>query len=145
MLGLTAEQIGTVILGLSMGLIAIMGGQKGKQVAQGRKESPSEMIEVAGAIVSDKAVDRMVAALEGFTASAKLLTTAIDKDVEAKARLTAAVIADAEAKAKLTTALNRNSDVSDDMREQIKDTENKIDRLREELFRSSVSHGGGAR
>ena len=124
MLGLTAEQIGTVILGLSMGLIAIMGGQKGKQVAQGRKESPSEMIEVAGAIVSDKAVDRMVQSLDAFTAAATLMTHAIDKDVEAKAKLTAALI--------------RNSDVSEDMRDEIRETASKIDRLREEIIR-----GGG--
>ena len=89
MLGLTAEQIGTVILGLSMGLIAIMGGQKGKQVAQGRKESPSEMIEVAGAIVSDKAVDRMVASMDALSASNTMLTSAINADVEAKKALTA--------------------------------------------------------
>ena len=49
-----------------------------------------------------------------------------------------------DAKAKLTTSLNRNSDVSDDMREQIRETEDKLDRLREELIRSS-SHGGGMR
>lgn len=138
MLGLTAEQIGTVILGISMGLIAIMGGQKGKQVAQGRKETPSEMIEVAGAIVSDKAVDRMVEALDGFTASAKLLTMAIDRDVEAKSKLTAAVIADAEAKGKLTMALNRNSDVSEDMRAEIRDTATHLDKLTVEFIRNSA-------
>lgn len=131
MLGLTAEQIGTVILGLSMGLIAIMGGQKGKQVAQGRKESPSEMIEVAGAIVSDKAVDRMVDALDGFTASAKLLTAAINADVEAKKALTAAMTENSR-------ALNRNSDVSEEMHDEIRDTASRIDRLREEIIRGGV-------
>lgn len=138
MLGLTAEQIGTVILGLSMGLIAIMGGQKGKQVAQGRKETPSEMIEVAGAIVSDKAVERMVQSMDALSASNTMLSHAINTDVEAKKALAAAM-------SENSRALNRNSDVSEDMREQIKDAESKIDRLREELFRSSVSHGGGAR
>ena len=129
MLGLTAEEIGTIILGISMGLITIMGGQKGRQIAQGKgPPSQADVVEVAGAIVSDRGVERMVAALDDFTAAAKLLTAAIDRDVDAKA--------------KLTTSLNRNSDVSDDMREQIRETEAKLDRLRDELIRSSSNSGG---
>ena len=112
-------------------VIGLMGGQKGKQIAQGKgPPSQTDVVEVAGAIVSDRGVERMVAALDDFTAAAKLLTAAIDRDVDAKA--------------KLTTSLNRNSDVSDDMREQIRETEAKLDRLREELIRSS-SNGGGMR
>ncbi len=131
MLGLTAEQIGTVILGLSLGIIGLMGGHRGKQIAQGKgPPSQADVVEVAGAIVSDKGVERMVAALDDFTAAAKMLTAAIDRDVDAKS--------------KLTVSLNRNSDVSDDMREQIRETEAKLDRLRDELIRSS-SHGGGMR
>ena len=128
MLGLTAEQIGTVILGLSLGIIGLMGGHRGKQIAQSKPSTPGDIVEVAGAIVSDKGVERMVAALDDFTAAAKMLTAAIDRDVDAKA--------------KLTTSLNRNSDVSDDMREQIRETEAKLDRLRDELIRSSSNSGG---
>lgn len=130
MLGLTAEQIGTVILGISMGLIAIMGGQKGKQVAQGRKETPSEMIEVAGAIVSDKAVDRMVASMDALSASNTLLTHAINADVEAKKALTAAMIDNSR-------ALNRNSDVSEEMHEEIRDVGGRMDNLKTELVRGT--------
>ena len=131
MLGLTAEQIGTVILGLSLGIIGLMGGQKGRQIAQGKgPPSQTDVVEVAGAIVSDRGVERMVAALDDFTAAAKLLTAAIDRDVDAKA--------------KLTVSLNRNSDVSVDMREQIRETEAKLDQLKTELIRSS-SYGGGMR
>ena len=130
MLGLTAEQIGTVILGLSLGIIGLMGGQKGRQIAQAKPSSPADIVEVAGAIVSDKGVERMVAALDDFTSAAKMLTAAIDRDVDAKA--------------KLTVSLNRNSDVSVDMREQIRETEAKLDQLKTELIRSS-SYGGGMR
>lgn len=130
MLGLTAEQIGTIILGISLGIIGLMGGQKGRQIAQAKPPSPADIVEVAGAIVSDKGVERMVSALDNFTAAAKLLTAAIDRDVEAKGKLTA--------------SLNRNSDVSEDMREQIRETETKLDRLRDEIIRSS-SHSGGMR
>ena len=79
MLGLTAEQIGTVILGLSLGIIGLMGGQKGKQIAQGKgPPAQTDVVEVAGAIVSDRGVERMVAALDDFTAAAKMLKTAIE-------------------------------------------------------------------
>ena len=58
--------------------------------------------------------------------------------------LTAAIDRDVDAKAKLTVSLNRNSDVSVDMREQIRETEAKLDQLKTELIRSS-SYGGGMR
>ena len=124
------------IIYLILGILSIFGiGQVRKQKTAA---APSEMIEVAGAIVSDKAVDRMVKSMDALSASNTMLTHAIDKDVEAKKALT-------QAMADNSRALNRNSDVSEDMHEQIKDAEAKMDRLREELFRSSVSHGGGAR
>lgn len=124
MMGLSAENIGTVILGLSLAIIALLGGQKGKQMAQGRPPQQNEMMEVAGAIVSDKAVVSMVTALDGFTASAKLLTLAIDKDVEAKG--------------KLTTALARNADAAEEVHDEIKDVAIRLDRLKDELIRSSA-------
>ena len=123
MLGWTSEQLGTVILAVSGAIIWLMGGQKGKQLAQG-KSQPGEMMEVAGAIVSDRAVERMVTALDGFTASAKLLTLAIDKDVEAKG--------------KLTTALARNADAAEEVHDEIKDVAVRLDRLKDELIRSSA-------
>lgn len=132
MLGLTAEEIGTIILGLSLGIIGLMGGQKGRQIAQGKgPPSQADVVEVAGAIVHPRDVEKLLKALEGVTAGAALLAVAIDKDVEAKS--------------KLTVALNRNSDVSEDMHQQIKDAENKMERLREELLWARASHGGGMR
>ena len=132
MLGLTAEQIGTVILGLSLGIIGLMGGHRGKQIAQGKgPPSQTDVVEVAGAIVHPRDVEKLLKALEGVTAGAALLAVAIDKDVEAKG--------------KLTVALNRNSDVSQEMKDQIRDAENKMDRLREEMLVARMSHGGGVR
>ena len=134
MLGLTAEQIGTVILGISLGLIGLMGGQKGRQIAQGKREPDrAETIEVAGAIVSDKAVERMIKSLDEFSAAATLLKAAIDRDVEAKGKLTAAMVENSR-------KLDRNSDVSEGMHEQVKDTGVRLDRLKEELIRNSSAH-----
>ena len=62
--------------------------------------------------------------LDGFTAAAVLLTAAIDRDVDAKS--------------KLTLSLNRNSEVSEDMRDEIKDTGTKLERLKDELIRAGV-------
>ena len=134
MLGLTAEQIGTVILGISLGLIGLMGGQKGRQIAQGKSDKTErDVVEVAGAIVSDKAVERMIKSLDEFSAAATLLKAAIDRDVEAKGKLTAAMIDNSR-------QLGRNSDVSEEMHEQVKDTGIRLDRLKEELIRNSSAH-----
>ena len=66
MLGLTAEEIGTIILGLSLGIIGLMGGQKGKQIAQGKgPPSQTDVVEVAGAIVHPRDVEKLLKALEG--------------------------------------------------------------------------------
>ena len=133
MLGLTAEQIGTVILGISLGLIGLMGGQKGRQIAQGKSDKTErDVVEVAGAIVSDKAVEHMIKSLDEFSAAATLLKAAIDRDVEAKGKLTAAMIDNSR-------QLGRNSDVSEEMHEQVKDTGIRLDRLKEELIRNSAN------
>lgn len=132
MLGLTAEEIGTIILGISMGLITIMGGQKGRQIAQGKgPPSQTDVMEVAGAIMPPRDVEKLLKALEGVTAGTALLAVAIDKDVEAKGKLTVALMENSR-------ALNRNSDVSEEMHDEIRDTASRIDRLREEIIRGGV-------
>ncbi|MFC3170244.1 hypothetical protein [Paracoccus fontiphilus] len=129
MLGLTAEQIGTVILGFSIALISLMGGQKGKQIAQGKTPQASDMVEVAGALVNSKDVERIVGSLDAFTAAAAMLKPAINRDVEAKTALTKAL-------SENSRGLNRNSDTADDMRDEIKDVRVAIERLKDELIRS---------
>ena len=130
MLGLTAEQIGTVILGISLGLIGLMGGQKGRQIAQGKREPDNATVEIAGAIVSDKAVDRMIKSLDEFSAAATLLKAAIDRDVEAKGKMTAALNEN-------SLKLDRNSNVSEEMHEEIRHVGDRIEHLKVELIRHS--------
>lgn len=132
MLGLTADQIGTIILGLSIGLISVMGGQKGRNLAQGKSGSPQDTIEVAGAIVSDKSVSRMVQSLDEFSSAATVLKAAIDRDVAAKTALTEALTVNSR-------ALHRNSETADDMLAGVRDTSNHLDRLRDELIRNHRS------
>lgn len=116
------------ILYLILGILSIFGiGQVRKQKTAA---APSEMIEVAGAIVSDKAVDRMVKSMDALSASNTMLTHAINTDVEAKKALT-------QAMAENSRALHRNSDVSEEMHEEIRDTGNRIDQLKTELVRGS--------
>lgn len=113
------------LLYLIVGLLGAFGlGQ-----ARKKKSQPQDtMLEVAGAIVSDKSVDRMVKSLDEFSAAATVLKAAIDKDVAAKAELT-------EALAINSRALGRNSDVSEEMHDELKDTATRLDRLRDELIR----------
>lgn len=82
MLGLTAEQIGTVILGLSLGIIGLMGGQKGKKIAKGQAPD-RDVIEVAGAIVSDKSVTEWVRSTDANTSALTVLARSIDRNTEA--------------------------------------------------------------
>lgn len=116
------------LLYLIVGLLGAFG------LGQARKKKPQpqgDMLEVAGAIVSDKSVERMVKSLDEFSAAATVLKAAIDRDVEAKGHLTAAMVENSR-------ALNRNSDVSEEMHEEIRETASRIDRLREEIIRGGV-------
>lgn len=116
------------ILYLIVGILGAFGfGQVRKQKSA---PAPADMIEVAGAIVSDRAVDRMVKSLDEFSAAATVLKAAIDRDVEAKGHLTAAM-------AENSRALNRNSDVSEEMHEEIRDVGNRMDQLKTELVRGT--------
>ena len=129
--GLRAEDISTILVGLSLFVAWLWGGSKGKQIAQGKTpQVPENVVEVAGAIVSDKAVERMVKSLDAFTAAAALMTHSIDKDVAAKGLLTGALTDNSR-------ALDRNSDVAEDMREEIRDAASRMEQLKTELIRSS--------
>lgn len=130
--GLRAEDISTILVGLSLFVAWLWGGSKGKQIAQGKTQSamPQDVVEVAGAIVSDKAVERMVKSLDAFTAAAALMTHSIDRDVAAKGLLTSALTENSR-------ALDRNSDVAEDMREEIRDAASRMEQLKTELIRSS--------
>lgn len=129
MLGLSAEDLGTVILAASLALIALLGGMKGKAMAQGtRSPRKEDVLEVAGAIVSDKAVDAMVKSLNATTDACSLLAHAISRDVDAKEKLTAAL-------ASHGTKLDRNSETAEDMRETIQSVDTRVERLKDELIR----------
>jgi len=117
------------ILLLIGGLLAHFGVGQVRR-AREKPQPQGDVLEVAGAIVSDKAVDRMVKSLDEFSAAATVLKAAIDRDVEAKGALTAAMIENSR-------ALNRNSDVSEEMHEEIRDTGNRIDQLKTELVRGT--------
>ncbi|WP_136652432.1 hypothetical protein [Paracoccus aeridis] len=106
------------ILLLIVGILSAFGiGQVRTRKTPAR---PDDVMEVAGAIVSDRAVERMVTALDGFTASAKLLTLAIDKDVDAKAKLTGALTG---------------------VCEEVKEMSDQLDRVRDEMIRSQSRRG----
>lgn len=116
-----SQDIGLVLVAL-IGLVGtIWGGRAGRDKLTKRtaplQQQDGDTVEIRGAIVSDRAVEKMVASFDALTA-------AVGRDVEAKTKLTA--------------ALARNSDVSEDMHEQIKDTGSKLERLKDEFIRAGI-------
>lgn len=124
---LNSQDLGLVLVALIGVIGSVFGGKAGRDKLTkpgGQPQGAGEMVEIRGAIVSDKAVDKMVAAFEA-------LTHAVDKDVEAKGKLTLALVESGR-------RLDRNSDVSEEMREEIKDTGQRMERLTMELIRAGV-------
>ena len=140
MLGLSAEEFGFVLSALAFALVSFLGGKAGKDALvkrNGPAAAPDGVMEVAGAIVSDKAVDRMVKSMDAFTSASVLLTAAIDKDVEAKAKLTAMV-------EKHGRHLGDNTAACEDMGRNIQRVDAHIGKLVTELYlQRELSDRGG--
>lgn len=134
---LESNDLGLVLIAL-IGLIgSIFTGSKVRDVT-GKKvpaAPPPEFAEVKGALISDKAAERVIQSSDAFTAAATMLKTAIDRDVEAKQALTKALNAN-------SASLDRNSDVSQDMRDEIRETGDVIGRLKDEMIRAQSMSGG---
>lgn len=133
---LESNDLGLVLIAL-IGLIgSIFTGSKVRDVT-GKKPAnlPKEFAEVKGALISDKAAERVIQSSDAFTAAATMLKTAIDRDVEAKQALTKALNEN-------SASLDRNSDVSQDMREEIRETGDVMGRLKDEMIRAQSMSGG---
>ncbi|MFC3628185.1 hypothetical protein ACFOM8_01860 [Paracoccus angustae] len=90
------------------GLLGFAGVQR---VRKGKPAAGEDVLEVAGAIVSSKDVERIVQSLDAFTAAAKLMTHSIDKDVDAKQSLTKALTLNSAASDRLVESKNDNLSV----------------------------------
>lgn len=124
---LNSQDLGLVLVALIGVIGSVFGTKAGRDKLTkqgGQPQNAGEMVEIRGAIVSDKAVDKMVAAFEA-------LTHAVDKDVEAKGKLTVALNESGR-------RLDRNSDVSEEMRDDIREAASKLERLKDELIRAGV-------
>lgn len=139
MLGLSAEEFGFVLVSLAFALTSFLGGKAGKDALVKRQApapAPDGVLEVAGSIVSDRAVDRMVKSLDAFTSASVLLATAIDKDVEAKAKLTAMV-------EKHGRLLEENTAACEDMGRHIQKVDGHISKLATEMYLQRELSGRG--
>lgn len=130
---LESNDLGLVLIAL-IGLIgSIFTGSKVKDVTSKKPDkeapNPQEFMEVKGALISDKAAERVIQSADAFTAAATMLKIAIDRDVEAKQALTKALNAN-------SASMDRNSEVSQDMRENIRETGDVIGRLKDEMIRA---------
>lgn len=111
---LESPDLSAVLIAFFAMLGTVMGGGTITQLL-GRKKAaqdkPAEFAEVKGAIISDKAVERIVQSFDGVTAAATMLKTAIDRDVEAKQALTKALTASAAMAERAMEAGGGNLDV----------------------------------
>lgn len=92
----------------------ILGGGTVTQMLNRKKNPanpPPEFAEVKGAIISDKAVDRIVQSFDGVTAAATMLKSAIDRDVQAKELLTKALHSAAQSGERMVESGEANRDI----------------------------------
>lgn len=122
------EHITTLYQGIFafVGGLLIWSGSVFARRANRKAPQGESVMEVAGAIVSDKAVEKMVASMDALCASNTALTHTVNADVKAKAELTQVLT-------RVVTALDRNTDGADDMLDGIKDAAGKLDRMATEL------------
>ena len=130
MLGLSAEDIGKILLAVSLLITGRLAHQKGKEIVSRSPETQGETMELRGAVISDRAADRLVMAMDAYTASSTMLKASIDRDVEAKQAMTKALSTN-------SLSLDRNSDTADDLKGEIRDVRNSIERLKDEMIRRS--------
>ena len=73
MFGLDSDQFGFVIYAFGLALVGWLGGSKGKEFLKGgsHKEPKDNVVEVAGAIVSDKKVNELIEAVHVLVVAVK--------------------------------------------------------------------------
>lgn len=92
MLGLTAEQLGTVLLAVSLLITGRLAQQKGKEiVAKAPPADGGNTVELRGAVISDKAAVTLAQSMDALAASNTMLTHATNLDTDAKTALTKAL------------------------------------------------------
>lgn len=111
---LESPNVSAVLIAFFTMLGAVLGSGTLAQLF-GRKKSPApptaEYAEVKGALISDKAADRVVQSSDAFTAAAMMLKGAIERDVQAKEALTKALYAAAAAGERMVESGESNRDV----------------------------------
>lgn len=128
---LESSDLGLVLVAAIGAMVTLLTGGKVREATSKKPDAspPSEFAEVKGALISDKAAERVIQSADAFTAAATMLKIAIDRDVEAKQALTKALNAN-------SASMDRNSEVSQDMREDVRETGDVIGRLKDEMIRA---------
>lgn len=115
MFGMTGEQFGFFLIAFSTAITALMAGNKAKQMTKAQTASPqTEKLEIAGAVIDP--------------ASAKMLADAFRTNTDAVTALNSNMVEHRK-------ALDRNSEVCEDMRSDIREAANKMERLKDEMIR----------
>ncbi|RHZ91161.1 hypothetical protein D1114_21050 [Cereibacter sphaeroides] len=114
MLGLGAEEIATVIVGIATALTVLLGGRKAKQARQ-RVETSDDMVEVAGALINGD--------------DARALSKEFRANIEEKVLLRGEIV-------KLRRAVDANTEACEDVRKAAGEVTDQMKELWVEMVRS---------
>lgn len=141
---LESNDLGAVLIALIGAMVTLLSGGKIREWVSPSKPQPApDMAEIRGALISDKAADRVVQSADAFTAAATMMKTSIDRDVEAKQALTKALMAAIDANAGNLDVIRANTAAANAVAEQAHDLRDVIGDLAKELEIQSRLKGRG--
>lgn len=143
---LESPDLSGVLIAFFAMLGTVMGGGTITQLLGRKKaqpEKPAEFAEIKGALISDKAAERVVQSSDAFTAAATMMKTSIDRDVEAKQALTKALLAMIDANAGNLDVIRANTAAANAVAEQAHELRDVIGDLAKELEIQSRLKGRG--
>ena len=143
---LESPDLSAVLIAFFAMLGTVMGGGTITQLLGRKKaatEKPAEFAEIRGALISDKAAERVVQSSDAFTAAATMMKISIDRDVEAKQALTKALLAMIDANAGNLDVIRANTAAANAVAERAHDLRDVIEDLAKELEIQSRLKGRG--
>ena len=143
---LESPDLSAVLIAFFAMLGTVMGGGTITQLLGRKKaatEKPAEFAEIRGALISDKAAERVVQSSDAFTAAATMMKISIDRDVEAKQALTKALLAMIDANAGNLDVIRANTAAANAVAERAHDLRDVIGDLAKELEIQSRLKGRG--
>lgn len=126
MQGVDLEKLANALLILIVGVMGAFGVGQARRTKKAQPDT--ETMELAGAVISDRAADRLIKSMDALAASNTMLTHATNMDTDAKKALTKALEQASE-------ALDGNTEVAGEMRSDIKEVARDMRSMTTEMIR----------